>query len=84
MAPWKCPECGVWWAGLEHRCQPPLSSTDTVLYGGTVALLCTCSFDRQGQRINTTVLCFVHDVLPYQTLTYSSGSLPEVQSWTLI
>ena len=20
MGPFKCPECGVWWAGFEHRC----------------------------------------------------------------
>jgi hypothetical protein len=21
MGPFKCPECGVWWAGEEHRCK---------------------------------------------------------------
>ena len=20
-APFKCPDCGIWWAGLEHRCK---------------------------------------------------------------
>lgn len=20
MGPFKCPDCGVWWAGVEHRC----------------------------------------------------------------
>jgi len=29
MAPWKCPDCGTWWSGLEHRCQPPMTSTGT-------------------------------------------------------
>lgn len=32
MAPWKCPECGVWWSGLEHRCTPLGTSTGS---GGT-------------------------------------------------
>ena len=21
MGPFKCPDCGVWWAGFEHRCR---------------------------------------------------------------
>jgi len=25
--PWKCEDCGTWWSGLEHRCQPPMTST---------------------------------------------------------
>lgn len=27
MGPFKCPDCGIWWAGLEHRCGPPGSDT---------------------------------------------------------
>jgi len=27
MSPWKCPDCGTWWSGLEHRCPP--TGTDT-------------------------------------------------------
>ena len=26
MAPWKCPDCGTWWSGLEHRCAPTNAS----------------------------------------------------------
>ncbi|MFH0917021.1 MAG: hypothetical protein V1912_11345 [bacterium] len=26
--PHKCPECGVWWVGLEHRCQYPIKETE--------------------------------------------------------
>ena len=29
MAPYKCPDCGTWWSGLEHRCQPSMTSTGT-------------------------------------------------------
>jgi hypothetical protein len=29
MGPFKCPECGVWWAGFEHRCERPLTATGT-------------------------------------------------------
>ena len=29
MGPYKCPECGVWWSGLEHRCQKPVLGKDT-------------------------------------------------------
>jgi len=26
---WKCLDCGTWWSGLVHRCQPPMTSTGT-------------------------------------------------------
>ena len=29
MGPFKCPDCGVWWAGFEHRCAPLVDSTGT-------------------------------------------------------
>lgn len=29
MGPYKCPDCGVWWAGLEHRCRPTETVTST-------------------------------------------------------
>lgn len=25
--PFKCPDCGVWWTGVEHRCAPLIDST---------------------------------------------------------
>lgn len=28
MGPFKCPECGIWWAGIEHRCRPATVSPD--------------------------------------------------------
>lgn len=30
MNPVKCSECGVWWRGMEHRCQPPTSGVTAV------------------------------------------------------
>ena len=32
MGPFKCPDCGVWWAGVEHRCQPLVTGTGTIKY----------------------------------------------------
>ena len=29
MGPFKCVECGVWWAGMEHRCKPLQPATGT-------------------------------------------------------
>jgi hypothetical protein len=29
MGPFKCPDCGVWWAGVEHGCAPTQVSTGT-------------------------------------------------------
>ena len=27
MGPFKCPDCGTWWAGVEHRCPPTITTT---------------------------------------------------------
>ena len=27
MGPFKCPDCGTWWAGFEHRCRQPIVTT---------------------------------------------------------
>ena len=71
MAPWKCPDCGVWWAGLEHRCQPAGTGAPTWPYQpigiGTVSTTtprCTCP-EKRGN--NYTGYCPIHDV----TVTYS-------------
>lgn len=29
FGPYKCPDCGVWWSGFEHRCAKPDLSTST-------------------------------------------------------
>ncbi len=31
MGPYKCPECGVWWAGFEHRCRPSETTTGATI-----------------------------------------------------
>jgi hypothetical protein len=27
--PYKCPDCGTWWSGLEHRCPDYITTTGT-------------------------------------------------------
>lgn len=29
MGPYKCPDCGVWWAGFGHRCAPVITQNGT-------------------------------------------------------
>jgi len=70
MGPYKCPECGIWWAGLEHRCSPPGPSVTTNPIINTFTVRCTCSFDPKGRRIPNTVTCPVHDV----SVTYTTGT----------
>jgi hypothetical protein len=41
MGPYKCPDCGVWWAGPEHRC-PPSTTTTGANITITPAAGCTC------------------------------------------
>ena len=31
----KCPECGIWWRGVEHRCAPNGDGTFVVWSGNT-------------------------------------------------
>lgn len=37
----KCPECGTWWRGTEHRCPPVIATTSTnsTFNGGDPELL---------------------------------------------
>lgn len=32
--PYKCPDCGVWWAGFEHRCPTIITETKSNLSFG--------------------------------------------------
>ena len=69
--PWKCEDCGTWWSGLEHRCQPTVDSTGTgapfvpfdwptiARIGGTTYGACTCPLNRGD---NYTGFCPIHDV----------------------
>jgi hypothetical protein len=63
MGPYKCPDCGIWWAGFEHRCQPLGTSTGTTireyLPDGTY-VVCTCA--GRSQDSITVRPCLVHDV----------------------
>lgn len=65
MAPWKCPDCGVWWAGLEHRCAPVQTGTRPPTRPFTITtdsftVRCTCPPDR-GDNYHGT--CLLHDVM---------------------
>jgi hypothetical protein len=35
MGPFKCPDCGVWWASIEHRCRYPVTPTAAGQYPNT-------------------------------------------------
>jgi len=67
MAPWKCPDCGVWWAGLEHRCQYTIK-TETLGGTTTFTVRCNCVYTPDGFRIPQTITCPVHDV----AMTYTT------------
>lgn len=54
--PFKCPECGAWWAGGEHRCPP---SWWRELGTAQVTVRCTCPPNRGDNYFGT---CPVHDV----------------------
>lgn len=40
MGPFKCPDCGVWWAGFEHRCRIETITISSPPVDFTVR--CTC------------------------------------------
>jgi len=64
MAPWKCPDCGTWWSGLEHRCPPLHQGWETTTRPPvSMTVTCTCVYDDHGRRIVQTAPCPIHDVL---------------------
>jgi hypothetical protein len=74
MAPWKCPDCGVWWSGIEHRCAEGVHRVDTNPpwwnpYSGntTWTVRCTCA-QKWKSTVSEGITCPVHDVLV--TYTY--------------
>lgn len=60
--PYKCPDCGVWWSGPEHRCHGVPSITTTDGSNATFTARCNCTYDDHGVRISSTVWCPAHDV----------------------
>lgn len=83
MAPFKCPDCGTWWAGLEHRCATGATPTGTapmevpwrwtpyvappLTIGGTSTVVCTCPPNRGDNFLGS---CPVHDV----QITYTGNA----------
>lgn len=66
--PWKCVECGVWWAGLEHRCQPTSTTTGAATVSAPVACTCPEPIDWSKTYIGDPPPCPVHNI-PV-TITY--------------
>lgn len=60
MGPYKCPECGIWWAGLEHRCQPAQFATSSTPELKTYTYTCSCVYNWRGIRTNPGA-CPAHD-----------------------
>jgi len=63
MAPWKCPDCGTWWSGLEHRC-PPIQTWSGKITNAPPAsftVTCNCTW-HDGVRVSTPYPCPIHDV----------------------
>ena len=44
--PFKCPDCGTWWSGFEHRCRPTIPGTgitvEPFVVPGSFGSCCTC------------------------------------------
>lgn len=64
--PFKCRDCGVWWAGFEHRCQQPVipGHVPTITVGDAswapdFTVRCTCPPDRGDNYAGN---CPIHDV----------------------
>jgi hypothetical protein len=66
--PYHCVDCGVWWAGFEHRCHAPVLKYDTDI--STVR--CTCPPDRGDNFLGT---CPIHDVQSTNTLAHQLTSI---------
>lgn len=63
--PVKCPDCGTWWRGEEHRCARTFiwpGSPFTNQQPASYTVTCNCAFDPKGYRIATSAACPVHDV----------------------
>lgn len=77
FGPFKCPDCGVWWAGLEHRCKRTETvTTGDVEIGGTYTLKCSCHFDAWGKRVQSTAFCPIHDVNVTYTVMSTAAIVP--------
>jgi hypothetical protein len=70
MGPFKCQDCGIWWAGFEHRCQLVLPSTIAWRDNAPVVTIhspitqsitmrCTCPPERGDNYLGS---CPIHDV----------------------
>lgn len=73
MGPFKCPDCGIWWAGLEHRCQPIQTATGTIAVQPPKVCTCPQPIDWSHTYIGDPLPCPVHGG-GTTTITYTSVS----------
>ena len=70
----KCPDCGIWWAGLEHRCQPAQTTTGTV---PPVVISdpkgCTCPRYQPPYTIGDPPPCPVHNPPNTSSVTWGTA-----------
>jgi hypothetical protein len=72
MGPFKCPDCGVWWAGFEHRCPPTATTTGgNVTVNDTVVCTCPKPIDWSKTWIGDPPPCPVHRYPT--TITYGNA-----------
>jgi hypothetical protein len=57
MGPFKCPDCGIWWAGPEHRCRPV---PDTTSIPGTVVYPFATGINVWPSNLPWCAICHVH------------------------
>lgn len=60
--PFKCPDCGTWWAGTEHRCRTEIRLDWVPPNPGTFTVHCTCPPERfTVPNQNWVGTCPLHD-----------------------
>lgn len=83
FGPFKCPDCGTWWAGFEHRCRQAAPATTTVTTGPITTdftVRCTCPPNR-GPLYKGT--CPIHDIQVTYTgsLTSFANAIGGIQTY---
>lgn len=78
MGPYKCPDCGTWWAGLEHRCATASTTAASQLQ---VEVRCTCTLASNGVLMPGTAECPLHWHREIGKITWNADGSVESYSW---